>query len=111
MPTHPGKLLKPGRHDTDGADPGGPINLQMVFREQTSVSDNPVTLEFLGRQQQRLLDDFAVMRSDMTLMKDDITVLAAMAYRQDRATKAILERLDRIAERFGERLLRLEEPQ
>ena len=67
------------------------------------MSDNPITLEFLGRQQQRLLDDFAVMRGDIALMKDDITVLAAMAQRQDRATKTILERLDGIAERFGER--------
>lgn len=75
------------------------------------MSDNPVTLEFLGRQQQRLLDDFAVMRGDIALMKDDITVLAAMAQRQDRATKTILERLDGIADRFGERLRRLEEPQ
>jgi hypothetical protein len=74
------------------------------------MSDNPITLEFLGRQQQRLLDDFAVMRGDIALMKDDITVLAAMAQRQDRATKTILERLDGIAERFG-RLRRLEEPQ
>jgi hypothetical protein len=51
------------------------------------------------------------LRGDMRLMKDDITVLAAMAQRQDRATKAVLERLDLLTDqqnRVGDRLRRLE---
>ena len=32
------------------------------------MSDNPVTLEFLARQQTRLLDEMASFRDDMTVM-------------------------------------------
>jgi hypothetical protein len=82
------------------------------------MAETPVTLDFLAAQQQRILDEMASMRSemsglrgDMRLMKDDITVLAAMAQRQDRATKAVLERLDLLTDqqnRVGDRLRRLE---
>jgi hypothetical protein len=32
------------------------------------MSDNPVTLEFLARQQAKLLDEMASFRDDMTVM-------------------------------------------
>jgi len=82
------------------------------------MAETLVTLDFLAAQQQRILDEMVSMRSemgalrgDMRLMKDDITVLAAMAQRQDRATKTVLERLDLLTyqqTRFGDRLRRLE---
>ena len=82
------------------------------------MAETLVTLDFLAAQQQRILDEMVSMRSemgalrgDMLLMKDDITVLAAMAQRQDRATKTVLERLDLLTDqqnRFGDRLRRLE---
>ena len=82
------------------------------------MAETLVTLDFLAAQQQRILDEMVSMRSemgalrgDMRLMKDDITVLAAMAQRQDRATKTVLERLDLLTDqqnRFGDRLRHLE---
>ena len=75
------------------------------------MDDTPVTLDFLAAQQQRILDEMGSMRADLRLMKDDIGVLSAMAIRQDRATKTVIERLDWLTERFGERLRRLEEQQ
>ena len=82
------------------------------------MAEDRITLDFLAVQQQRLLEEMGLMRSemsaiggDMQLMKDDIGVLAAMAQRQDRATKTLLERIDLLAEqqnRVGDRLYRLE---
>ena len=48
-----------------------------------------ITLDFLAAQQQRILDELAAMRSQFTLMQDDIRVLTAMAIRQDTATRSI----------------------
>ena len=82
------------------------------------MAEDRTTLDFLAVQQQRLLEGMGLMRTemstirgDMRLMKDDIGVLAAMAQRQDRATKTLLERIDLLAEqqnRVGDRLRRLE---
>jgi hypothetical protein len=82
------------------------------------MAEDRITLDFLAVQQQRLLEEMGLMRSemsaiggDMRLMKDDIGVLAAMAQRQDRATKTLLERIDLLAEqqnRVGDRLHRFE---
>jgi hypothetical protein len=75
------------------------------------MAETPVTLDFLAAQQQRILDEMASMRADIRLIRDDIGVLSAMAMRQDRATKTLVERIDWLTERFGERLRRLEERQ
>ncbi len=76
-----------------------------------TMAETPVTLDFLATQQQRILDEMSTIRADIRLMKDDIGVLSAMAIRQDRATKTVIERLDWLTERFGDRLRRLEEQQ
>ena len=47
------------------------------------MSDNPVTLEFLARQQARLLDEMASFR-------DDMTVLTAIVIRIDGTLTALL---------------------
>jgi hypothetical protein len=82
------------------------------------MAESPVTLDFLAAQQQRILDEMSAIRVEMStirgdilMMKDDISVLSAMAIRQDRATKTVIERLDLLTGRFGERLRRLEEQQ
>jgi hypothetical protein len=82
------------------------------------MAEDRITLDFLAVQQQRLLEEMGLMRTemsairgDMRLMKDDIGVLAAMAQRQDGATKTLLDRIDLLAEqqnRVGDRLRRLE---
>jgi hypothetical protein len=60
-----------------------------------------ITLDFLAAQQQSILDELAAMRSQFTLMQDDIRVLTAMAIRQDTATRNTLDLLhsamDRVA--------------
>ena len=78
-----------------------------------------ITLDFLAAQQRTILDEMAVMRTEMAavrtdigLIKDDIGVLAAMAQRQDRATKAVLDlvnNLTRQQNRPHDRLRQLEE--
>jgi len=69
---------------------------------------DPITLDFLARQQQRILDELSGMRSEMasmrtqfTLMQDDIRVLTAMAMRQDTATRNTLDLLHRTMERVS----------
>jgi hypothetical protein len=61
----------------------------------------PITLDFLARQQQRILDELASMRTQFTPMQDDIRVLTAMAMRQDTATRNTLDLLHRTMERVG----------
>ena len=60
-----------------------------------------ITLDFLAAQQQRILDELAAMRSQFTLMQDDIRVLAAMAIRQDTATRNTLDLLHRTMDRVA----------
>jgi len=60
-----------------------------------------ITLDFLAAQQQRILDELAAMRSQFTLMQDDIRVLTAMAIRQDTATRNTLDLLNRTMDRVA----------
>lgn len=61
----------------------------------------PITLDFLARQQQRILDELASMRTQFTLMQDDIRVLTAMAIRQNTATRNTLDLLHPTMERVS----------
>lgn len=36
-----------------------------------AMADEPITLEFLARQQQRMLDEMGSMRGEMGSMRDD----------------------------------------
>jgi len=58
------------------------------------------TLEFLGAQQRRILDEMSTFRNEMSLFRsvvqDDIRVLSAMAVRQDNAIKAVIDEIHRI---------------
>lgn len=66
----------------------------------------PVTLEFLARQQARMLEEFAAFR-------DDVAVLTAVAMRQDATLSGLLAELRAMHSRHArlERRIRtLEEP-
>jgi hypothetical protein len=76
------------------------------------MSDEPITLEFFARQQQRLLDEMGLMRDQMGTMRDDMQVLTAMVLRLDGTVGLVLKELramhsqhSRLANRGG----RLEE--
>jgi RecA/RadA recombinase len=62
---------------------------------------DPITLDFLAAQQQRILDELAAMRSQFVLMQDDIRVLTARAIRQDTATRNTLDLLHRTMDRVA----------
>lgn len=66
-----------------------------------------VTLDFLGTQLQRVLDDIAVMHNEIAGFRDDMRVLSAMTLRVDNK----LDRLETQISRFAERLRKVEEAQ
>jgi len=69
------------------------------------MADEPITLEFLARQQQRVLDEIGVVR-------DDMQVLTAMVMRLDGTVGLVLTELRAIHsqhQRLANRVRRLEE--
>ena len=69
------------------------------------MADEPITLEFLARQQQRMLDEMGSMR-------DDMQVLTAMVMRLDGTVGLILTELRAMHsqhQRLANRVRRLEE--
>lgn len=69
------------------------------------MADEPITLEFLARQQQRVLEEIGVMR-------DDMQVLTAMVMRPDGTVGLVLTELRAMHgqhQRLGSRVRRLEE--
>ena len=76
------------------------------------MTDEPITLEFLSRQQQRLLDEVGSMRDEMGTMRDDMQVLTAMVMRLDGTVGLVLTELRTMHsqhQRLGNRLRRFEE--
>ena len=66
------------------------------------MAGETITLEFLAAQQRQILDELALvrtelagMRAEMALMRDDNRVLTAMAMRQDNSTKSMLDLIHR----------------
>jgi hypothetical protein len=57
------------------------------------MADEPITLEFLARQQQRLLNEMRLMRDQMASFRDDIQVLTAMVMRLDGTVGLVLTEL------------------
>jgi hypothetical protein len=58
-----------------------------------AMADEPITLEFLACQQQRLLDEMGSMRGEMGTMRDDMQVLTAMVMRLDGTVGLVLTEL------------------
>jgi len=76
------------------------------------MADEPITLEFLARQQQRLLDEMGSMRDEMGTMRDDMQVLTAMVMRLDGTVGLVLTELRAMHgqhQRIANRVRRLEE--
>jgi hypothetical protein len=69
------------------------------------MADEPITLEFLARQQQRMLEEMGSMR-------DDMQVLTAMVMRLDATVSLVLTELRAMHsqhQRLANRVRRLEE--
>jgi hypothetical protein len=69
------------------------------------MADEPITLEFLARQQQRMIEEMAAMR-------DDMQVLTAMVMRLDGTVGLVLTELRAMHSqhnRLASRVRRLEE--
>ena len=66
------------------------------------MADELITLEFLARQQQRLLDEMSLMRGEMGSFRDDMQVLTAMVMRLDGTVGLVLteNRVRRIEEQL-----------
>jgi hypothetical protein len=59
----------------------------------STMADEPVTLEFMARQQQRLLDEMGSMCDQMASFRDDMQVLTAMVIRLDGTVGLVLTEL------------------
>ena len=69
------------------------------------MSEEPITLEFLARQQQRMIEE-------MSSMRDDMQVLTAMVMRLDGTVGLVLTELRAMHSqhgRFANRVRRIEE--
>ena len=71
-----------------------------------------VTLEFLGRQMERMLAEQIAIRAEQTAIREDIRVLTTIGLRHDATLNGILDQLHAMTaqhNRFDIRLRRLEE--
>ena len=57
------------------------------------MAEEPVTLEFIVRQQERILDEMRSMRDEMGTIRDDMGVLTAMVRRLDGTVGLVLTEL------------------
>ncbi|HEY1261155.1 MAG TPA: hypothetical protein VGF34_18040 [Stellaceae bacterium] len=77
-----------------------------------AMADEPITLEFLARQQQRLLDEMGIIREEMGTIRDDMLVLTSMVMRLDGTVGLVLTELRAMHgqhQRLANRVRRLEE--
>ncbi len=71
-----------------------------------------VTLEFLGRQFERVFGELSAIRAEQASIREDLRVLTAIVMRHDASLSAIIEQLRGMTaqfQRFDARLRRLEE--
>jgi hypothetical protein len=71
-----------------------------------------VTLEFLGRQFERVFGELSAIRAEQTSIREDLRVLTAIVMRHDASLSAIIEQLRGMTaqfQRFDVRLRRLED--
>jgi hypothetical protein len=71
-----------------------------------------VTLEFLGRQFERVFAELAAIRDEQSAIRGDLTVLTSIVLRHDATLNGILDQLQAPTaqhNRFDIRLRRLEE--
>ena len=80
--------------------------------EERRMPDQPVSLEFLARQQERILDQMSSFREEMGSFRDDMQVLTAMVIRLDGTVGLVLTELRAMHaqhNRLASRVRRLEE--
>ena len=65
------------------------------------MSDEPITLEYLARQQQRILDELSSMRGEVGSFGDDMQVLTAMVMRLDGTVGQVLTELRAMHSQHG----------
>jgi hypothetical protein len=65
------------------------------------MSDAPITLEFLARQQQRLLEEMSLVRGEMGSFRADMQVLTAMVMRLDGTLGLVLTELRAMHSQHG----------
>ena len=65
------------------------------------MSDEPITLEFLTRQQQRLPEEMSLMRGEMGSFRGDMQVLTAMVMRLDGTVGLVLTELPAMHSQHG----------
>jgi hypothetical protein len=78
----------------------------------SATADEPITIEVLARQRQRLLDEMGSMRGEVGTMRDDMQVLTAMVMRLDGTVGLVLTELRAMHsqhQRLANRVRRLEE--
>ena len=76
------------------------------------MADEPITLEFIARQQQRMIEEMGSMRDAMGTMRCDMQVLTAMVMRLDGTVGLVLTELRAMYSqhnRLASRVRRLEE--
>jgi septal ring factor EnvC (AmiA/AmiB activator) len=76
------------------------------------VSGEPISLEFLGRQLLRVLDEMAEFRTQIAEFRDQMTVQTAILMRVEAAQNSMAEQLRAMAsqhQRTDHRLLALDE--
>jgi hypothetical protein len=76
------------------------------------MHDEPVTLDFLARQQRRILEEIGIVRTEMGSFRDDMGVLTAMVLRLDGTVGLVLTELRAMHsqhQRLANRVRRLEE--
>ena len=76
------------------------------------MADETVTLEFLGRQFERVFGELSAIRAEQTSIREDLQVLTAIVLRHDETLTRLLEQLRMMVsqhQRFDNRLRRLEE--
>ena len=80
------------------------------------MADEPITLEFIARQQQRVLDEIRTemrsVREEMASFRDDMQVMSAMIMRLDGTVGLVLTELRAMHSqhnRLANRVRRLEE--
>ena len=83
-----------------------------LYAQGCLVSDEPISLEFLGRQLLRVLDEMVEFRTQIAEFRDQMTVQTAILMRVEAAQNSMAEQLRAMAsqhQRTDQRLLALDE--
>ncbi len=83
-----------------------------LARDHSCRMAEPVTLEFLGAQFERVFAELRTIRDEQAAMRDDIRVLTAIVLRHENSLVDMLQQIRATVtqhQRFNDRLRRIEE--